>query len=721
MKSYFFLINFYSLFGLNENKKLIMRTLYIFISVFVSLCVSKSQNLPFNSFFTKNNLTVDGQIDKDWAQTSSYPISKFSIESCTTCVVSATAKSLWNGTYLYFLVEVKDDHISTTSSRPTEKDGVELYIDWYNDKFPKYEEDDYLIRVTADGQVTGTGSYQPRLVQSAVQKTSDGYIVEISLKMGDLPRRKPNTAGIEIGVMDAKDEKNTTAYKIFWSSAQNNGLNDNTKWGNLTLAGKYKVNKLPIDDYDLQQAIGQAQAITRNIWEDESKLNKALHEAQTAKRNQKQIDAATKNLTTAINGLRRKGHLSDPKDLPEVIALPDPFAFKLKQGRVENATSWPSRVSEIKQLAQYYEYGTMPQQPQQVTATIDTTSMIVKVTDHGKSATFSTRLTMPKNIIKTPIPLIVSIDFFAGVPPAIYTDNGYAVLSVTYSTVGSDNNEHKGAFYELYPYDVTIGQDNGTLLAWAWGASRALDGAAYLQEQGTIKGLDLTKVIVTGFSRCGKAALCAGFFDDRFGIVNPGASGCGGAALYRYDSFGNRPNRKEYGNVYDWGRSPGQEVMIDKLRHQGHNSNLMLQRFINEGRIYQTKHLGYGQRLPYDHHEILAAIAPRAILITTAVDDYPNNSEGDALSYEAAKPIFNLLGVGHKLALNIRASGEKHPRGFGGGHWVSEGQQKNLISFANHIFYNEPLSTGNQLYINPYLPTIDKYYGGLKGLMPWMH
>ncbi len=48
------------------------------------------------------------------------------------------------------------------------------------------------------------------------------------------------------------------------------------------------------------------------------------------------------------------------------------------------------------------------------------------------------------------------------------------------------------------------------------------------------------------------AALAAGLFGERFDIVSPGASGCGGATIYRYQSFG---------NVYGWSTSPANEVL----------------------------------------------------------------------------------------------------------------------------------------------------------------
>ena len=112
--------------------------------------------------------------------------------------------------------------------------------------------------------------------------------------------------------------------------------------------------------------------------------------------------------------------------------------------------------------------------------------------------------------------------------------------------VASDDGNHTGAFYTLYPYRLDReGNDRGVLLAWAWGASRGVDALQYLaaHDPAYRNLLDLQRLVVTGFSRWGKAALLAGVLDDRFGVTAPGGSGSGGAAPYRYDSFGNRPFR----------------------------------------------------------------------------------------------------------------------------------------------------------------------------------
>jgi endo-1,4-beta-xylanase len=712
----------------------------------IGLCLSpaQAQNRVMNAVFTPAPIQVDSKPTEAWSKATPSDIAICMNPQRTAqlgdCKVSGTVQALWNGPLLYLLFTVTDPDITAQS-------GVQVYVDQYDDKFPKFEEDDGFFMVTASGQQTGNRTnaglpYYPAVWSThlhswAANRTEFGYTVEAAWSIGDLPEKNGTRIGMEFVIHGAQGQ-------LFWSSGNSKGTDDNTMWGDVILAGYDGRSPTQLNTFMLQQNIAKATpsfssatGLVRGIWTDESAVDRALAEARGALEkatSQSEIDAANAALDASLRGLRRSGKYPDPCDLPALNALPDPFTF-FNGTKVRSVADWEKRRAEIRDLAQYYEFGYMPAPPQSLTAVsapntsgpANSRAIAVAVQDGGRTANFTPVLYLPSTGTP-PYPVIVQESFKASAPPnRAFLEGGYAVLNIpTWDNPGfgihgvaSDDGNHTGAFFTLYPYRLDRdGNDRGVLLAWAWGASRGVDALQYLaaHDPAYANLLDLKKLAVTGFSRWGKAALLAGFLDDRFQVTAPGGSGSGGAAPYRYDSFGNRPFRTApFGNKYPWGRSPGAESMVDHVRHQTHNSNEMIRRFLNEPRLYRTDTWGYGTRLPFDHHEMIAAIAPRAVIIDNTNDDYPDNAEGDAIGYEGAMPVFQFLGAPQNLALDLYMGG--------GGHSLKPAQAVNIVNFANMVLFGKPLADDvrKQLTTDPYVDagTYERYYGGLRTMMPW--
>jgi endo-1,4-beta-xylanase len=741
--------------------------------VLVGLCLSvaQAQNRMLNAVFTPTPIQVDGNPEDAWRKAAPVDIAICMNPQRTAqlsdCKVSGVVQALWNGPLLYLLFTVTDPDVTTASSQDTRRSGVQVYVDQYDDKFPKFEEDDGSFMVSATGQQTGNRTnagllYYPAIWSThlhsyaAASRTGStggkiGYTVEVAWSIGDLPLKNGTKIGMEFVINSGSSSSNTTQYQLYWSNGNNKGTNDNTMWGDVILAGYDGKSPMQLNTFMLQRNIAKAApssssstGLVRGIWTDESGVDRALAIAKTALQKattQSEIDTANKALDAVLRGLRRSGKYPDPHDLPAVNTLPDPFTF-FNGTKAGSVADWEKRRTEIKDLAQYYEFGYMPAPPQALTAvsspntsgSANSKSIAVRVQDGGKTASFTPVLYLPSTGT-LPYPVIVEESFRASGPPnRAFIQGGYAVLSIPTTDnpglgaqgVASDDGNHTGAFFTLYPYKLDRdGNDRGVLLAWAWGASRGVDALQYLaaHDSDYANLLDLKKLVVTGFSRWGKAALLAGVLDDRFQVTAPGGSGSGGAAPYRYDSFGNRTFRTApFGNEYPWGRSSGAETLGDHVRHQTHNSNEMIRRFLNdltpapvEPRMYRTDSWGYGTRLPFDHHELIAAIAPRAVIIDNTNDDYADNAEGDAIGYQGAKPVFQFLGCPQNLALDLYLSG--------GGHSLKPAQAVNIINFANMVLFGKPLADDvkKQLATDPYLDAgiYNRYYGGLPRMMPW--
>jgi (4-O-methyl)-D-glucuronate---lignin esterase len=186
-------------------------------------------------------------------------------------------------------------------------------------------------------------------------------------------------------------------------------------------------------------------------------------------------------------------------------------------------------------------------------------------------------------------------------PNSIQADNG---AGLTQGIIGLCN---KGQPRKL--------DDWGSLRAWAWGASRALD---YLE---TDKAVDAKQVGIEGLSRYGKAALVAMAYDERFAIGFIGSSGEGGAKLHRR-TFGELVENLTGSGEYHW-------MCGNFLKYGGP---------LNAG------------DLPVDAHELIALCAPRPTFISYGAGEGPGaegkwvDQRGSFMAAVAAGPVFRLLG-----------------------------------------------------------------------------
>jgi endo-1,4-beta-xylanase len=720
--------------------------------------------------FTPSPVLVDGNVEAAWSSATAVPLANAYNPAMTgaptgPCAVSAEARALWDGAVLYLLVSVNDPLISTSAPQATNKDGVEFWVDHFNDKVAKFEEDDGTMTVSAPPtafsanrpQNTVYDNVSSRYLKSFASAlrtdasgVTTGYDVEIAWYLGEHAHANGARFGFDFGVNEA-DASNTRQCRLFWNTAtKNRTTDDNREWGTVILAGYDGRAPRQIDTFMLGKNIGKANALVRGIWRDESAVDRALTKANKAMAasSQAEIDRADLALDAALRGLRRSGPYPDPLDLPAIDHLNDPFRF-FDGRRVKTLADWNRRREEIKNLMQYYEFGIKPPKPSVLSATSVTSGQLrditISMSHDGRNASFAPRLTLPTPAQaaaagkSAPFAVIVSLDYLVGNGNANYLNAGYAVLSIPAGSVRSDSVAHTGAIFDLWPYDLASAHDFGCLMGWAWGASRGVDALENLLASDPnytvdVNGkatplLDLNRLAVIGFSRWGKGALVAGMLDERFKVTHAGGSGSGGAAPYRFMPFGNE---------YTWGYTGGSEQLGDHLRHQTHNSNEMMRRFLNDsipatvqGRLYRTRTHGYGERLPFDHHLEIAAIAPRAVLIANTNDDYGDNAEGDAIGYQGALPVFKYLGAENNLALDIYLGG--------GGHSLKQSQQFNLVRFLDFVLYGIPLpstvppgdatntTTAVQLRRDPYLTgakgglnVYDVYYGGLENMMPWL-
>ena len=122
--------------------------------------------------------------------------------------------------------------------------------------------------------------------------------------------------------------------------------------------------------------------------------------------------------------------------------------------------------------------------------------------------------------------------------------------------------------------------------------------------------IDARRVVLTGCSRLGKAALIAGAFDERFPVVVPNQTGGGGVPLAK--------------------------------RNYGENITTETRAFTHWYCRAYDKYAGHEDMMPFDQHMLLACVAPRALLVE-GFDQAWFDTRGEFLSLQAASPVWEML------------------------------------------------------------------------------
>ena len=347
--------------------------------------------------------------------------------------------------------------------------------------------------------------------------------------------------------------------------------------------------------------------------------------------------------------------------------------------RIQARQDWPAQRRYLKAMMERYQYGRMPPSPEKFDMSRQESVEILggravrerwtlTLSRNGKTASIRVGVVRPTRAGSFPV--VVKNDtwifevsdienprsrqqYIDQGRPQVDLDlfeeavkRGYAIVKFNRGDVAQDTPDNRGTgVFTLYPEPE---YDWGTIAAWAWIYQPMID---WLEGQ---PWADASKVAVTGHSRGGKTALCAGIYDERIAVTAPSASGSGGAGSWRYFTEGGR-----------------QQDVEDMMGSQPHWFTERL-----------TSFKGLDERLPFGSHTAKALIAPRGLFNTNGRDDALANPVGTQASFEAAQVVFDWLEAGENQGLHWRPGG--HMQGLE--DWLA------LLDFCDRYYFGKKSS-----------------------------
>ena len=278
--------------------------------------------------------------------------------------------------------------------------------------------------------------------------------------------------------------------------------------------------------------------------------------------------------------------------------------------------SWQKRRKELIRILSENEYGFSPERVPVSARILEERKghyagkalfCKTEITLHTPNGPFAFPLYLHIPASEKPLPLFLLINFRDQLPDQYYPveeimDNGFATAMFCYKDITSDDADMTDKLAGLYCLRERTPTAWGKIGIWAWAASHCLD---YLL---TVPEIDPGHIIVCGHSRLGKTALWCAAQDERFWGCMSNDSGCGGSAL----------SRGKDGETI--------EAITRRFPYW----------FCENYAFFADRE----NEQPFDQHFLLAAIAPRYLLISTAEEDIWADPSHELLCCLAASPAY---------------------------------------------------------------------------------
>jgi dienelactone hydrolase len=338
-------------------------------------------------------------------------------------------------------------------------------------------------------------------------------------------------------------------------------------------------------------------------------------------------------------------------ELPRVCTLPDPFAFQdASRSRSTAFADWEVHRAEIIRQLEHYEIGEKPKVDRsQVRARLLGDTLCVTVKAGGESLTLHALVKYPA-MQRDVYPAVIGMGWPSGsLPPQLFEERGVVQIAFNFPEVMSHTQKRgEEPINRLYPDRAEM----GAYAAWPWGVSRLIDGLEQLRDE---LHIDTRHLCVTGCSFAGKMALFAGALDERIALTIAQEPGGGGANAWRVSETLGEVERIHNTN-YAWFK--------ESMRQFGEQEV---------------------DRLPIDHHQLVALVAPRALLVLGNTDYAWLADESGYVSCRAARRVWEAFGVEDRMGYSIEGG---HPHCM-----LPESQWPEVSAFIDRFLLDQPADT----------------------------
>lgn len=344
-------------------------------------------------------------------------------------------------------------------------------------------------------------------------------------------------------------------------------------------------------------------------------------------------------------------------DFPQlriIRPLPDPFLF-FDGTRDTSFAAFEHHRNEWKYAIEQNEIGPKPDchdcvitaawapTANSTAGTSGTLTVTVTRITNNVSLVLTSGVTLPAGT--GPFPFVIGISlapgngpFTGSMPASMFPKDKIATVAYVHDQVaqyaaGQQIAHDADPFYLMYPELCSgkcpaTGSNSGEYAAWSWGVSRLLDGIEIASRQlQTPLPLDISHSAITGCSYAGKMALFSGAFDERIALTIAQENGGGGAPSWRVSH-----EIESQGSVEDADNTDYSWFAGDILgKFAGSN-------------VY---------KLPEDHHELMAMVAPRALVQTGDSLYYWLGDRSATIDSLATEKIYSTYGIGDRFGYYI--------------------------------------------------------------------